>query len=77
MKIEWEDPPAIRYQRKPNKGHLRAAMNKNPGCWLVWSRNSTRANASNIRHRYPELEVEWRHNPSGEGVTIWTRLPLP
>ena len=83
--IEWEDPPSIKHVTRTNKRHLIEAMKANPGRWLVWSRNSTRANASNIRARYPELEVEWAWNSTydedGEptfgdrhgGVTIFTR----
>ena len=71
--IEWEDPPQIKHKTRTNKADLLDAMYEHPGRWLVWSRSSTRANASNIRSRYPALEVEWAHNEDGT-VTIYTRV---
>ena len=75
--IEWEDPPIIKHRTKRTKADLRRAMRANPGRWLVWSRSSTRANASNIRFRHPELEVEWAYldDLNGDKVTIFTRYP--
>ena len=75
--IEWEDPPQIKHRSVRTKADLRRAMRENPGRWLVWSRSSTRANASNIRFRHPELEVEWAYldDLDTEKVTIYTRIP--
>ena len=75
--ILWRDPPIIKHVSRTSKSDLIKAMRKNPGRWLVWNKSSTRANASNIRHRYPGIEVEWAYvdRSNSDRVTIFARYP--
>ena len=75
MTLVWGDPPptARLVGPQPKRTDLHLAMEANPGRWLIWSERSSRANASNLRHRYPQYEVATEPVEAG-AVRIYCRL---
>ena len=77
MTIPWEDPPAdATFTEARDYLELHRAMAEQPGRWLLWSECSHRSNASNLRHRRPELEVATAPHPTEAGkVRLYARHP--